>query len=123
QPPRVLSLRLSYLALPFHLLRLRRPPRSTLFPSTTLLRSQVRTPAVRARIPDALFRIDVVVTLVRVLVEPYRVEDVELGLGPVVRGRRDARLYEMLFGLLRHVALAAGLARPRHRVHHRARGC
>src|SRR5438552_12303291 len=54
----------------FFFLLIRPPPRSTLFPYTTLFRS-------------------------RVLVEAHRIEDVKLRLGPVVRGGGDSRLDEV----------------------------
>ena len=60
-------------------------------------------------VPDAFDRIDVVVALVLVLVEPDRVEDVELGLRAPVRDVGDARS-------------ASGTARPSSRCS-AGRGC
>src|SRR5207249_1524586 len=77
----------------------------------------VRAP-IRPRVPDPLFRVDVVVALVRVLVEAHRIEDVKLRLGPVVRGGGDSRLDEVLLRFLRHVARIARVALARHRVGH-----
>src|SRR5437773_1353677 len=50
----------------------------------------VRAP-IRPRVPDPLFGVDVVVALVRVLVEAHRIEDVKLRLGPVEIGRASCR--------------------------------
>ncbi len=70
---------------------------------------------VGARVPDAFVRVDVVVAVVRALVEAERVEDVELDLRSPVRGVRDARRRQVRFGLARDVAriAAVGLARDR----------
>jgi hypothetical protein len=54
--------------------------------------------------PDALDRIDVVVALVLVLVEPGRVEDVELQLGAPVRDVGDPGLPQIKLGLSGDVA-------------------
>ena len=77
--------------------------------------------AVRAGVPDAFFRIDVVVAFVRVLVEPHGVEDVELRLGPVVRRGGDARLHQVLLRLLRHIARVPRIPLEGHRIYDVAR--
>ena len=66
--------------------------------------------SVRAGVPDAFFRVDVVVAEVLRLIEAQRVEDVELDLRTPERRVGDAGRWEELFGLLRDVA---GVARVR----------
>src|SRR5260370_26040888 len=83
--------------------------------------ARARPPAVCTRVPDALLRIDGVVAFVAVLVEPRRVEDVELGLGAVVRRGGDARLHEMLLGLLCYIPRLSRISLARHRIHYFAR--
>ncbi len=71
--------------------------------------------AVGARVPDALFGIDEVVAAEGVLVEPDRVEDVELGLRAPVADVGDTGLLEVGLRLLGDVAgvAAVGLAGDR----------
>ena len=73
-----------------------------------------------AGVPDAFERIDVVVALVLVLVEPDRVEDVELGLRAPVRDVGDPGLFQVQLGLLRDVARVAAVHLAGHRVLHEA---
>ena len=73
-----------------------------------------------AGVPDARDRVDVVVALVLVLVEPDRVEDVELALRAPVARLRDARLLQVRLGLLRDTARVARVQLARHRVLHEA---
>src|SRR5690348_6288433 len=52
-----------------------------------------------ARIPAALFRVDVVETVLFALIEANVIEDEELGFGAEVCRVRDARRREIVFGL------------------------
>ena len=70
--------------------------------------TQVRH-SIPARVPHALLGVDVVVPLVRVLIEPHRVEDEELGFGPPIGGGGDAGGLEVLLGLERDEAGIAGI--------------
>ena len=63
--------------------------------------------ALAARVPHALDRVDVVVALVLVLVEPDRVEDVELALRSPERRVGDPGLLQVQLGLPRDVARVA----------------
>ena len=73
---------------------------------------------VAARVPHALDRVEEVVARVLVLVEARRVEDVELGLGPEVRGVGEAGALEVVLGLLRDVARVTAVALAGDRVLH-----
>ena len=77
---------------------------------------QVGAAAVPARVPDPLFGVDVVVALVRVLVEPHAVENEELGLGAPVRGGRDSGRLEVLLGLEGDEARIARVRLERERI-------
>ncbi len=65
--------------------------------------------SVRAGVPDAFFRIDVVIALVRVLVEAHGVEDVELRLGSEIRRRGDATLLQKRFRFAGYIPRIAGV--------------
>ena len=71
-------------------------------------------------VPHALDRVEEVVARVLVLVEARRVEDVELGFGPEVRGVGDAGAREVVLGLLRDVARVAAVGLAGDRVLHEA---
>ena len=71
-------------------------------------------------VPHALDRVEEVVARVLVLVEARRVEDVELGLGPEVRGVGDAGAAEVVLRLLGDVARVAAVGLAGDRVLHEA---
>ncbi len=81
---------------------------------------QVLATHLGARVPDPFGGVHVVVALVLVLVEPDRVEDVELGLGTPVADVRDARLLQVELGLAGHVARVTAVHLARDRVLHEA---
>ncbi len=79
---------------------------------------QIGLATVLPGVPDPFFRVDVVITLVRVLIEAHRVEDVELGLRSPVRGRRHAALHQVLLGFAGHIARIPAIGLEGDRIHH-----
>ncbi len=82
--------------------------------------AQVVSALLGTGVPRPRHRIDVVVALVRVLVEPDRIEDVELALRTPVAHVGDARLQQVEFGLLGDASRVAAVHLARHRVLHEA---
>ena len=74
--------------------------------------------ALASRVPHALDRVEEVVTRELVLIEAHRVEDVELGFRPEVRGVGEAGRLQVRLGLLHDVARVARVRLARERIAH-----